>query len=550
MHIRKLVLMAGLVVAVALPLLATSIYAATNVTTYTVNSTADKPDANIYDNVCQTSSATPECTLRAAVMQANQHAGTETININQGTYNLTGSPDGDNPNAATGDLDITADVTIQGAGRGLTYIDGQGKDRIFDLQSGTNVSLSSMTVRNGYLSSGVGSAIRALGNKVTLYYLIVEKNNGSTPIWNQIGEMDLSRTIVRNNILGIGGGAGGIFSEGVLLIDESLINNNHGFQGGGIAAFNTTFIVNTTISDNIADYRGGGITFGNADIPVALDLSNVTITGNHANPANGQGKHFDSGGAGGIDKWNSDDTALVRNSIIAGNVDEYFPNADYAGQGNDCVGDFTTKLYNLIGDGWNCGGFVDGSSGDQVGTSDAKLDPKLGPLANNGGYTYTHALLSGSPAIDKGNVVKCTDHYGNTLTTDQRGFNRPIDGDNAGGSRCDIGAFEYGSTTYPTPTPNPCNSKPAAPTLNTPGNGTKVKQTHVALDWDGVSCGLQYKVMVRQNSKTGPKMDKKTLQTTEYITKELPKSHTYFWSIKACNANGCTISAWQSFKVK
>jgi hypothetical protein len=60
----------------------------------------------------------------------------------------------------------------------------------------------------------------------------------------------------------------------------------------------------------------------------------------------------------------------------------------------------------------------------------------FGPLAYNGGPTQTHALLSGSAAVDAGNLGGCTDNVGALLTRDQRGVKRPY------GPRCDLGAFE------------------------------------------------------------------------------------------------------------
>jgi hypothetical protein len=75
------------------------------------------------------------------------------------------------------------------------------------------------------------------------------------------------------------------------------------------------------------------------------------------------------------------------------------------------------------------------------GTTPPLLDPVLGPLANNGGTTQTHALLPGSPAIDAGSSGGCRDNVGAQLATDQRGFPRPALGGSA--LRCDIGAFEY-----------------------------------------------------------------------------------------------------------
>ena len=71
-------------------------------------------------------------------------------------------------------------------------------------------------------------------------------------------------------------------------------------------------------------------------------------------------------------------------------------------------------------------------------------DPKLSPLQNNGGPTQTHALLTGSPAIDGENSTGCRDQLSALLLTDQRGAERHLDGDGNGSARCDIGAVEFG----------------------------------------------------------------------------------------------------------
>jgi hypothetical protein len=98
------------------------------------------------------------------------------------------------------------------------------------------------------------------------------------------------------------------------------------------------------------------------------------------------------------------------NSIVADSI-----------EGAECVGTLTTNANNLIEDG-SCGATLTG-------------DPKLGPLANNGGNTQTHLLLTGSPAIDAGESATC-------LSTDQRGVTRPLDGNGDGVVRCDLGAVE------------------------------------------------------------------------------------------------------------
>src|SRR5262249_43099092 len=154
---------------------------------------------------------------------------------------------------------------------------------------------------------------------------------------------------------------------------------------------------------------GGGIHAG------ALTLLNITVTDNDAN--SGGGVFLPSGGV-----------SSVRNSIIAGNL------VDLDGSGPDVSGAFTSAGHNLIGDGSGATGFTNGTNGDMVGTADDPIDPRLGPLAFNGGPTRTHALLAGSPAIDRGDTA--------APGSDQRGVARPHDGDGDGSRIADIGAFE------------------------------------------------------------------------------------------------------------
>jgi hypothetical protein len=119
--------------------------------------------------------------------------------------------------------------------------------------------------------------------------------------------------------------------------------------------------------------------------------------------------------------------------------------------GANCSGTITNGGYNLDS-GTSCG----------FGTSNNSLsgvDPMLAPLADNGGPTLTHALLEGSPAIDKGNS------FGES--TDQRGLPRPSNfvgiPDASGGDGSDIGAFELQPDTTPPKV-----------TSTVPGNGGEV----------------------------------------------------------------------------
>ena len=88
--------------------------------TFTVNSTGDATDANPGDGVAETAPDNGVCTLRAAIQEANALAGADTINLPAGTYTL--SIAGANEDAAaTGDLDITDNLTITGADPGYDH---------------------------------------------------------------------------------------------------------------------------------------------------------------------------------------------------------------------------------------------------------------------------------------------------------------------------------------------------------------------------------------------------------------------------------------------
>jgi hypothetical protein len=175
-------------------------------------------------------------------------------------------------------------------------------------------------------------------------------------------------------------------------------------------------VLNTTISNNSTavasvDTRGGGGIF-NAG---RLTLTNATVTGNST--TNGRpGRNAFLGG--GILNLGS---VRLANTIISGNV--------AGGGGNECSGSLTSVGSNLIRSLAGCT-LTGVTTGNLIG-----IDPKLGPLQNNGGRTATEALLSGSPAIDAVTT-------GNCPPTDQRGVARPQDGNGDGRAVCDIGAFE------------------------------------------------------------------------------------------------------------
>src|SRR5262249_30285903 len=138
-------------------------------------------------------------------------------------------------------------------------------------------------------------------------------------------------------------------------------------------------------------------------------------------------------GAGGI--WAAGPMVL-RNTIIAGNFDE----TAQAPGAPDCFSGYAaspvSEGYSLVADAYYCPGLVNRANGDQIGAHAPPIDAKLGPLDDYGGPTLTHALVSGSPAIDGGNPAAPGSGGTACPTTDQRGETRPS------GAACDVGSFE------------------------------------------------------------------------------------------------------------
>jgi len=371
--------------------------------TFTVNDTADAVDAMLGDGTCATAGGT--CTLRAAIQEANALPGPDTITVPAGTYLLT-IEGRDEDAAVTGDLDITDDVTITGAGADLTILDGNGVDRILDIELPASrvtivVAIAALTIRNG--NSGPG----ALADGGGLY------NSGT---------LTLRNVVVANNTTAAANGGGITSINDITLTDCVVSGNTTATYGGGIDNFGTATLENVTVSGNMSGL-GGGI--ANDDGSAVAALTNVTIADNSASPGSGGG--FYNLGA-----------ATLRYVIVANS-----PSGDNCAGGTSAT--LTSQGHNL--DSGNTCGFA--GPGDLV-----NMDPQLGPLQDNGGPTPTQALLPGSPAIDAGGD-DCP-----PPATDQRGFPRPEDGNGDGMATCDIGAFELGGTA-----PG-CLSSPTFPSID------------------------------------------------------------------------------------
>jgi hypothetical protein len=249
---------------------------------------------------------------------------------------------------------------------------------------------------------------------------------------------------------------------GIATLTTVTVSGNTAITGGGVFLAGGGRLTGVTISGNVAGGpngagSGGGVVVAGG----AASLTNVTISGNTARPDVSGG----AGRGGGIVAEPGVTSATLTNvSVVA--------NAAGVASGLD-GGEYTlenTILANSPAAG-NCpaGGVISlghnldsGSSCGLNGPGDLRnVDPRLGPLADNGSATRTHALLPGSPALDAGTNDGCP-------ATDQRGLPRPRDANRDGIAVCDIGAFEL----QPRADTHPPRTTAAVPRVPTRRAGT------------------------------------------------------------------------------
>jgi hypothetical protein len=410
--------------------------------TLTVNTTADQNDG----------SATGGLSLRDAILIANSDIANQyIINLTGGTtYSLTAFSLTDTKG---GDLDILGNVTIQSTGTQPATIDASGltsADRVFEVSNYLN--LSNIVVKGG-LTTENGGGIYIGENATALLFNTTVKNNSNSSYFSSGGGIYnggvlalVNSTVADNKVVGSYTYGGGIYNSGQAILLGTTIKNNTARSGGGIKNGGTLTISNSTIYNNTAVSFGGGIYSSSSTI----SLINSSVSGNKAlysggiMVSNGTLNIFNStitqnattatstyyGHVGGID--NSGASVNLKNSIVAGNI----------GGSPDLKGNINGNNNNLIGN-------LSGASGTiGTGTDIVNVNPKLGPLQDNGNGIFTHALLSGSPAINKGNNalvltdvfdIDADDNNTETIPFDNRGsgFTRISSG------TVDIGAFEF-----------------------------------------------------------------------------------------------------------
>ena len=287
---------------------------------FTTDTLSDQNDANTSDGIC--ASDTNTCSLRAAIEQANALPGPHTITLSAGTYSLT-ITGRDEDAAATGDLDILEDITINGAGAASTIINAQTNDRVFDIapdfketlnysgsDTAASVNMNDLSITKGRVmilatdgelyDGGLGGGIYNSGdlflNDVWIYGNTAYGVGGG--IFSVASYLELNRTLIYRNVSSSGAGLG--LNNGRNVINNSFIiqnppkENPAAFLGGGIFSFSNLEINNSLIYENYSTVDGAGIYHGLG----SLDIKNTTISDNVAN-RNGGGLFYRIGEIGG-----------------------------------------------------------------------------------------------------------------------------------------------------------------------------------------------------------------------------------------------------------
>ncbi len=291
-------------------------------------------------------------------------------------------------------------------------ISGNGND--WDKGGGVrcgSLQMSHCVVADNF-SDGAGSGIFCSG-PATISDSVIRNNSGGVDGGTIFLQSSSNRSaIIRCDIHSNGGRSApcGISSFGSLDLRDSLVRNNRAENDAGFVNYGTAAVRNCTFTSNRSfQDRAESVSciqnFGD------MSLDHLTIVSNSARLNH---QRFASGGAGLLNGG----TMRIKNSLIAWNVviadwPENLPPCQEI-SGYPAKGD-----HNLIQNPGPCAATGD-PNGDLYG-----LDPLIGPLADNGGPTLTHALLPGSPAINAG--------VESDVTTDQRGLPR---------SKPDIGAYE------------------------------------------------------------------------------------------------------------
>lgn len=410
-----------------------------------VNVTTDGHDANPGDGVCEMSNGDGDCSFRAAIEEANDRPGKQTIGVPalDSWYGLT-----------LGKVTVTDDVTIRGW-KNPTISAGGLSTVLAVTGTETQASFVGLTLRNGNHNIERGGGLSIDQAAVQLYDSTVRNNTA-----NYGGGIYLQRnaklTMVRTRLLenSAGGdiddfGGGGLTQRGggisitnnsTAWIRQSTIQDNEAVRGGGISNFGKLFMRDTTVSGNRAASGGGGIEnihpFGEAEEWGVAQIAYSTIVDNTANII-----HLDPADrrvGGGVRNTGH---VFIGRSILAENSDGR--DSGDALYSPDCYSvdadHFTSYRRNVVGVvSDNC--LIEdvsrsGTPNDRVGSPASPRDPRISSF---GRYFRPD---SNSPALDYGRRNAISSWF-KCQKTDNLGNKRPQDGDGNGSRRCDVGAIE------------------------------------------------------------------------------------------------------------
>ena len=398
----------------------------------------------------------------------------------------------------SGELLVEKSVTILGPGPRVLTINGNfpnTTNRVFDVRGGVNVTIASLAIINGSFPNGLGGGIYNFQSTLLVSNCVLRGNtagNGGAIYNNNSGgirSLTVKASIIEDNTASYGGGiyndgisgsaflsvasstlssnsaafGGAIYNDGrsgnafAALSDSTVCSNRAsmdeiigGGQGGGIysdgsSSGNATVSVSTsTFNNNSAAFMGGGVFNLGYQGRANLYLYTSTVSGN---ASAFKGGVIANSAVIGIA------IALVNACTFSGNSADFSGGGIYSDHGTVQLGDTILNAgasgANLASDSgsWSSAGYnlsSDNALGQLIGPGDRiNTNPMLGPLANNGGPTLTHALLLGSPAIDQGKRDAIPSLV---LDVDQRSRPRPIDFSSVtnanGGDGSDIGSFE------------------------------------------------------------------------------------------------------------
>lgn len=314
--------------------------------TFVVNSTADEVDKNPGDGACSTAGGA--CTLRAAIQEVNKLPGSHLITLPAGVFNLTRAGMNEE-DAATGDLDIKVDLTIQGAGMDATIVDGMGADRVFHvplMPIGIPVTITDMTIRGGsagpteggaiyYMGTGglsvwrvrflnnAGSAGGAIchntpGANTTIIDCVFENNqatgNGGA-VYATGGSISVSGSSFASSGAGLNGGALYIGGNNPVLIDHTVfVNSQSNGNGGSVSILSPASLTvsNSRFESSTSKGVGGALYFaggGGSD----LTITSTLFKSASANPGHGGGCSATVGGTARISGCRFEDCSTSGN---------------------------------------------------------------------------------------------------------------------------------------------------------------------------------------------------------------------------------------------